>query len=119
MRVNLRALRDPIRKETGMSEDVYHKLGERLHKYPVKMPLVGVFLDILLPGYLAEQQPRTNPRRRMKPPQLDFRREHEGSNSDRAEKEKRCQESSCGALTNRGRVMAARMSATPRWNISA
>jgi NAD-dependent dihydropyrimidine dehydrogenase PreA subunit len=46
---------DPIQKETTMSEDVYYKLGERLNEYPVKMPLVDAFLDILREYYTEDQ----------------------------------------------------------------
>ena len=52
---NASSLRDPIHKETTMSEDVYYKLGERLNEYPVKMPLVDAFLDILREYYTEEQ----------------------------------------------------------------
>ena len=38
-----------------MSEDVYYKLGERLNEYPVKMPLVDDFLNILREYYTEEQ----------------------------------------------------------------
>ena len=38
-----------------MSEDVHYKLGERLNEYPVKMPLVDAFLDILREYYTEEQ----------------------------------------------------------------
>jgi len=38
-----------------MSEDVHYKLGERLNEYPVKMPLVDAFLDILREYYTDEQ----------------------------------------------------------------
>ncbi len=38
-----------------MSEDVYYRLGERLNVYPVKMPLVDAFLDILREYYTEEQ----------------------------------------------------------------
>ena len=38
-----------------MTEDVYYKLGERLNEYPVKMPLVDAFLDILREYYTEEQ----------------------------------------------------------------
>jgi NAD-dependent dihydropyrimidine dehydrogenase PreA subunit len=38
-----------------MAEDVYYRLGERLNEYPVKMPLVDAFLDILREYYTEEQ----------------------------------------------------------------
>jgi NAD-dependent dihydropyrimidine dehydrogenase PreA subunit len=38
-----------------MSEDVYYKLGERLNEYPVKMPLVDAFLNLLREYYTEEQ----------------------------------------------------------------